>query len=480
MANLSCLSDIKDKVAELSILLIGDCILDHYVSGNVNRISPESPIQVLDKKTEVYILGGAANVAINLRNLGLKVTLLTRLANDANSEYLRSELISSGVTVLSYSNSHPVSKKTRFISRNTQLLRVDDENLTSNSAEDLISFEENIGNLTKNEFKAILVSDYNKGVVDNSTWKLITTYFNGKEIVVDPKKRDLGFYKNATVIKPNKKEAQDYFDFANHVASFDLDGLRFISEQTGIGKITLTLGAEGVAFFDSKNGEYGVERSPQESLVDVTGAGDAFISVLTASLVSNLEFSTACSLATQTATWTCGYSGTKPLNVSEILSDSYIKSVSNDASTKTSSLFFQNVRQGKKIVFTNGCFDVFHVGHLKLLETAKQHGDFLVVAINDDESVKLLKGNNRPVNKLADRIQVLASLSCVDFVFHFSEQTPLRIIEELMPDVIVKGGEYVLEEIVGFDFVTSRGGEVVTVPMLPDMSSTKIIHILQS
>lgn len=480
MASLSDFIGVKNEATKLSILLIGDCILDHYVSGDVNRISPESPIQVLEKKSENYILGGAANVALNLRNLGLKVTLLTRLANDSNSEYLKNELLSVGVDVLSYSATHSTSKKTRFVSRNTQLLRVDDEDLTPNSGEDHLNFERQVIALAERDFNAVLISDYNKGVIDETTWLHITNYFKGRDIVVDPKKVNLEFYRNATVIKPNKKESTDYFHITNREASFDKDSLQFLSEKTGIGKIALTLGGEGVAYFDSQSGEFGRVNTSKGKLVDVTGAGDAFISVLAASLMTNLEFSTACNLATHAATWTCGYSGTKPLDLAAIISDSYEKSVARDSSLKTSRLMFQGARQGKKIVFTNGCFDVFHVGHLKLLEFAKKSGDLLVVAINDDESVKSLKGPSRPINSLADRIQILTSLSCVDFVFYFSEDTPLRIIEEIKPDVIVKGGEYSPEEIVGFEFIKNRGGEVKTVPMLPGVSSTKIIQSIRS
>lgn len=464
-----------NEVQGLPVLLIGDAILDKYISGQVSRISPESPVPILLQDRIRFVLGGAANVALNLHGLGMKVTFLTRLGTDESSIHARNELADKGIILETYSQDHEIAVKTRFLARGTQMLRVDHEKVGPNSEKDLARFAEKVSRLSREEFKAVLVSDYDKGVIDGKSWRIINTGFSDIPIVVDPKKRDLGFYVGATTIKPNAKEASEYLDFCRKESNLDLKSLQFISMKTNITKIAVTLGDEGVLFTDSSSGEIGKANTSKDKLVDVTGAGDAFISVLVAAEIAKWKFSVACELATKVATWTCSFSGTKPIKLNEMVES--LRSAQKEMVDydKTSIALFMANREGKKVVFTNGCFDVLHVGHLQLLEFAKKAGDVLVVGINSDESIRRLKGDDRPINTLADRMKLLSSLSVVDFVLSFSEDTPLKMIETLVPDVLIKGSEYSESEIVGSEFLRSRGGVVLTFPMHPGTSSTSII-----
>lgn len=478
MDNLSKILELSKANTNSPILLVGDTILDKYVSGVVNRVSPESPIPILVEETVNFVLGGAANVAINLRNLGLDVTFLTRLGKDEFSNYAKRELEAHGVSVIAYSQNYPVSMKTRYIARGSQLLRVDKEILESNTVQDLISFRREIQSLRVHAFRAVLISDYSKGVIDGESWKMITDAFAGIEIIVDPKKKNLKFYSGATMMKPNAKEAEDFLELYGFSKSLDVQSLTLMSSETRIHKIALTLGSDGVMFLDSTNDLHGNFKPATEKLVDVTGAGDAFISVLTLCAISNYHFGEACEMASQAATWTCGFLGTKPLDLVEIENDERQELFGVSTKSKTSQFLFERLRENKKVVFTNGCFDVLHSGHVELLEFAKNCGDILVVGVNSDESVKKLKGVNRPINKLEDRIRVLAAINFVDFVFVFTEETPISMIESISPDILIKGGEYDLETIVGYDYVMSKGGDVLTIPMKVGVSSTTIIDKL--
>lgn len=446
------------------ILIIGDLMLDHYVWGSVERISPEAPVQILKITQENNRLGGASNVALNLIALGAKAHICGIVGDDIDGNNIIALLDSAGVNrdLLCIKSDFQSIKKTRFIASNQQVLRVDRESVEmSLDSQTLARIADCI-----EQFNAIILSDYGKGALSVDFTKQIIALANDKKIPIlcDPKGDDYSKYANATLLTPNKKEAQIATNIRIDSRDSLLSALKKMKNDYNLKYGLITLSEDGMAIFDSK-----LTQIPTlaKEVYDVTGAGDTVISALAFGLCNGMDIYESAKFANAAAAVVVGKIGSAQATRAEILSiiggDMHIDEIELIADLK---------RSGKKIVFTNGCFDILHFGHISYLREAKSYGDILVVGLNSNESVRRLKGDSRPINDESDRAQILRELECVDFVIIFDEDTPLNLISKIQPDILVKGADYKGKEIVGSEIVS----DVRLVDFAPNKSTTKIIE----
>jgi len=457
------------------ILVIGDLMLDHYLWGSCDRISPEAPVQVVDVKKETTVLGGAGNVINNLLVMGAKVNVLSVIGDDRNGKELLEMLKESGADAsgLVKQKGRHTSKKSRVVASHQQMIRYDSESkndIDEKSEMELFNrFEKIIMDVD-----ALLLSDYGKGVLTQIlTCKLIEcAKKNKKFILVDPKGSDYSKYKGATLITPNKKEAIE----ATKIDIQDEQSLheagKLLKSSLELDYAVITLSEDGMAIFGNE-----VIKVPTvaREVFDVTGAGDTVLASFGYALSCGLDIKESALFATSAAAVVVGKLGSATVSLDEI--DMYEHSLrsgvaSSKIKTKKEIVELLKKFKGKRIVFTNGCFDILHVGHVKYLEIAKSFGDMLIVGLNSDASVKRLKGESRPINISEDRAYVLSALESVSFVVEFGEDTPYELISAIKPDVLVKGGDYKDKEVVGSDIAK----ELRLVDFVDGKSTTKIIE----
>lgn len=445
------------------ILIIGDLMLDHYVWGSVERISPEAPVQILKITRENNRLGGASNVALNLIALGAKAHICGIVGDDMDGKNIISLLDSAGVNrdLLCVKSDFQSIKKTRFIASNQQVLRVDRESVDMSLDSQTLA---RIGDSLE-QFSAIILSDYGKGALSVDFTKQIIALANDKKIPIlcDPKGDDYSKYANATLLTPNRKEAQIATNIRIDSHDSLLSALKKLKNDYNLKYGLITLSEDGMAIYDSK-----LTQIPTlaKEVYDVTGAGDTVISALAFGLCNGMDIQTSAKFANAAAAVVVGKIGSAQATRAEILSimggDMHIDEIELIADLK---------RSGKKIVFTNGCFDILHLGHISYLREAKSYGDILVVGLNSNESVRRLKGDSRPINDESDRAQILRELECVDFVIIFDEDTPLNLIAKIQPDILVKGADYKGKEVVGSEIVS----DVRLVDFVPNKSTSEIV-----
>ncbi len=469
-----------DRLREYTpkILVVGDLMLDHYLWGNCERISPEAPVQVVDIHKETTVLGGAGNVINNLITMGAQVSVLSVIGEDSNGEELLSMLESSGVDASSLvkQKGRYTSKKSRVIAVNQQIIRYDMEskdNIDSKCEDELYDRFEAI----VESFDAVLLSDYGKGVLtDNLTCKLINlAKKHNKFVLADPKGDDYSKYKGATLITPNKKEAIE----ATKINIVDEESLHkageLLKSSLELDYAIITLSEDGMAIFGDE-----VTKVPTvaREVFDVTGAGDTVLASFGYALSCNLDIKESALFATSAAAVVIGKLGSATVSLDEIdMYEHSLRSGKADSKIKTKDEIAELLKnfRNKKIVFTNGCFDILHVGHVKYLEIAKSFGDMLIVGLNSDESVRRLKGESRPINISEDRAYVLSALESVSFVVEFGEDTPYELIKAIQPDVLVKGGDYKGKEVIGSDIAK----ELRLVDFVDGKSTTNIIKRAQ-
>ena len=465
------------KLSEGNVLVFGDIILDRYLSGTVDRVSPEAPVPVLRPHKEETRLGGAANVALNLSSLDCKVTLIGALGKDAAAGQVTKLLKKNKIKTALTKSLHPTISKLRILASQQQLLRIDNEEEFSDEdwQSSLSQFKKHVS-LDKN--KVLIISDYDKGTLKNIPSLISVAKKKNKLVLVDPKGKDFGKYKGADVVTPNLSEFEDVVGKIKSENNLTKKGKDLI-KTLNLKSLLITRGSEGMTLLESKNGKIVRSDFPTKAqdVFDVSGAGDTVIASIAAGLASGFTLSDSIKLANIAAGIVVGKLGTSSVTQGEIspfFSDSHshieiqdIKNISKDLHTEE-----------KRIVFTNGCFDILHAGHVEYLEAAKALGDVLIVGINSDRSVKLLKGKDRPINELDHRSKVLGSLKCVDKVVVFNDKTPLNLIKAVKPDVLVKGGDYKVKEIVGYKEVIAHGGTVVTIDLVEGLSTSKIISKL--
>ena len=461
-----------------SVLVIGDLMLDHYLWGKCERISPEAPVQVVDIQKESTVLGGAGNVVNNLVSLGAKVTVLSVVGNDDNGKELLNMLHALGAdaTGIVKQAGRKTSKKSRVIASHQQVVRYDSESkdeITSISAKALLlECEKHILRMD-----AILLSDYGKGVLSESFTRNVIEIARKykKPILVDPKGEDYCKYSGATLITPNKKEAS----IASKIAIIDDESLQkagnLLKESLKLEYAIITLSEDGMAIFGD---QFHKMPTVAREVYDVTGAGDTVLASLGYALSCTLNMQEAASFANAAAAVVVGKLGSATVTLDEV--DAYehsLKTGNAESKIKTKQELLQllKTKQNKKIVFTNGCFDILHVGHVKYLEIAKSFGDILIVGLNADDSIKRLKGPTRPINSLQDRAYILASLESVSYVVSFEEDTPLELIAAIKPNILVKGADYEGKIVVGSEIAE----EVKLVQFVEGKSTTKIIEKVQ-
>ena len=464
-----------------NILVIGDLMIDHYLWGSCDRISPEAPVQVVNVKKESSVLGGAGNVINNLVALGSVVDVISVIGNDSVANELKSllEKIDVPTSNLVVENNRKTSKKSRLIASQQQVLRYDMESIddiNENSHKQIIqTLETNI-----DKYSSIILSDYGKGVLTTNLTKEIIKIANKNSIkvLVDPKGKDYSKYKGSYTLTPNKKEAMEATNIDIKDESSLIEALKSLKTQCELEVSLITLSEQGIAIFDD---ELTIKPTVAREVYDVTGAGDTVIASIAFALGNNLDIKDAIYFANLAAGVVVGKIGSATTTLDEIYEYEYSLHKSNSTShiktfdeIKTLSSKLHN--QGKKIVFTNGCFDILHVGHVKYLEVAKSYGDVLILGLNADSSVRKLKGPTRPINTQDDRAYILASLESVDYVVIFEEETPYELIKLIKPHVLVKGGDYEGKEVVGQDIAD----ELKLVQFVDGKSTTNTIKRIQN
>lgn len=453
---LEFLSEQKPK-----ILVIGDFMVDNYTWCDCSRVSPEAPVLVAKTLKEDKRLGGAANVYANLKSLGADVFALGVIGDDESGNFLKANL--KGEFLIQKGRKTPF--KNRIMAHNQQVLRLDEEDTSEILLENelIFLFEEKI-----KDFKAIVLSDYAKGVLTSKVCKAFIKKANELEIpiLIDPKGSDFSKYSGATLLTPNKKEALNALKFENLDAENLEKGIKKLKDDFSLRYSIITLSEAGIAVFDES-----LQLAPAKALevYDVTGAGDSVIAVLAFCLASGIEIFKACEIANEAAAVVVSKIGSVSVSFDEI--KNLKKSDFENKILSKEELLKKLKGRNKKVVFTNGCFDIVHFGHIKYLEKAKRLGDILVVGLNSNSSVKKLKGESRPINSQFQRACMLAAFYFVDFVVIFEEDTPLELINFLKPDILVKGADYQGKEVVGSNLVS----KVELIDFEEGFSTSKII-----
>lgn len=455
---------------------------DTYLSGHVSRISPEAPVPVFESSEKRHVLGGAANVAANLRALDCEVRLAGVVGGDVTGQYVREQVRAQGIAddLLVQDAGRPTTEKTRLIARHQQLVRLDHESRlplpAGLTAQILAGVESILGDVD-----GLVCSDYNKGVC---TPDLLAPLFakakaTNVPIFVDPKARDFARYRGATVLTPNLAEVRHATGDPLEDESSLGAAAESLLRQSEAQALLVTRGAAGMSLFQPPQAPRHLPAHARD-VYDVTGAGDTVIAAFAAAVIGGLSYVEAARLANVTAGIVVGKAGTAVVHREELEAHLQARNApwqSKLLSRNELSRAVQQHRQrGERIVFTNGCFDLLHGGHVHYLQQARALGDCLVVALNDDASVRRLKGEGRPLRPQDERARLLAALACVDYVVLFSEATPLALIKSLRPDVLVKGGDYTLETVVGREEVEASGGSVHLVPYVDGVSTTELIN----
>jgi len=464
-----------------NVIVIGDLMLDEYIFGNVKRISPEAPVPIVDEDKKEWSLGGAANVALNCKHIGCNISLIGLTGNgDTANIKLRTMLQENNISLdgIIASSSRSTTCKKRIMAKHHQLLRIDKEDrmpLNQHEFDTLLACL--IPRITKNSI--IIVSDYAKGVITHSVMNEIIfhAHSQGCMILVDPKGPNFGKYKGADYIKPNLNEFNEMLTF------FELDSRNdFVSNARAICKLLslkgliVTKGDQGIHFVTEK--ESVSLPAAQREVFDLTGAGDTVIAFLSLGLLNNLPMETCLKLSNRAAAVAISHIKTYAVSLDELI-DEHDQAEKYYPSWENLREELDIVRRQKKnIVFTNGCFDLLHAGHIHCLKEAKKHGDILVVALNTDESTQRIKGKNRPIKPLRERAHVMAAIGVVDFVTSFNEDTPEDVINFLKPDVITKGVDYIGKKVTGDDIVKKYGGKTVRIGWKNEHSTTTLAQKL--
>ena len=462
------------------ILIIGDLMIDHYLWGSCDRISPEAPVQVVNIKSENLTLGGAGNVIKNLTTLGAQVDIISVIGECATSKELIELLkkIKLDTRYLITQQDRITSRKSRIISDQQQVVRYDRESTDEISNKSQITiieiFKEIVGN-----YDVILLSDYGKGVLTFELTQSLISIANkeDKKILVDPKGLDFSKYKGAYLLTPNKKEASE----ATNINIKDNESLTLaikkLKDQLELKVSLITLSEQGIAIFDD---ELRIHPTFAKEVFDVTGAGDTVLASLGFALSCNNNIDEAVKFSNLASGVVVGKIGSASASMEEIIDyETSLNQANSENCIKTWNEIVPIISKiknlDKKIIFTNGCFDILHIGHIKYLEKAKEFGDTLILGLNSDSSVNKLKGKNRPINSQKDRALILASLKVVDYVVIFDEDTPLELIKLIKPDVLVKGSDYKGKEVAGQEIAK----ELKLIKFIDGKSTTKTIEKIQ-
>jgi D-beta-D-heptose 7-phosphate kinase/D-beta-D-heptose 1-phosphate adenosyltransferase len=471
-----CFVMILPDFTKAKVLIVGDLMLDRYWSGGTRRISPEAPVPVVNVNNVEDRPGGAANVAVNVATLGAKVTLLGMCGNDENANILKERLHTHDIICEFFPvDGFDTITKLRVMSRNQQLLRLDFEKSFANTDKSALeqAFDDSL-----DATDIVILSDYAKGCLSDPAVLIEKALAKGKPVVVDPKGSDFKKYAGASLITPNMDELQGVVGQVDTEQEL-VEKAGKLKEELNLGALLVTRSEDGMTLFEGDNTEFHLPAKAKE-VYDVTGAGDTVVSTIAVGMASKLPLQASCVLANLAASVVVGKLGTSTVSNTELALALGEESVHLDGGVMNEDQLAIAVKaakeRGERIVMTNGCFDILHAGHVSYLEEASQLGDRLIVAVNTDSSVTKLKGPGRPVNNESRRMAVLAGLSAVDWVVPFSEDTPQRIISRLLPNVLVKGGDYSVDQIAGGKDVLENGGEVKVLSFADGVSTTGIIE----
>ncbi len=463
---------------DAGVLIIGDVMLDRYWYGPTGRISPEAPVPVVKVENSEERPGGAANVAMNIASLGghAHIIGLTGVDEPANvlTETLTALKVSCDFVALP---NYPTITKLRVLSRGQQLIRLDFEDKFENTDPELILSRMD---LALPKVKAVILSDYAKGALEHVQQLIQKARAANVPVFIDPKGADFERYRGATLLTPNMSEFEQVVGKVKTEQELVEKGFALI-EQFNLGALLVTRSEHGMTLLQRNQKPFHLPTLAKE-VYDVTGAGDTVISVLAASVAAGKPLDEACALANAAAGVVVGKLGTSTVSTIE-LAEAVHGSKDTDYGVISEQALIDAVKvaqaQGEKVVMTNGCFDILHAGHVSYLNHAAKLGDRLIVAVNTDESVKRLKGPGRPVNTTDRRMAVLAALGAVDWVVPFSEDTPQRLIAAVLPNLLVKGGDYKPEDIAGGEEVIAAGGEVKVLNFEDGCSTTEIIEAIK-
>ncbi len=476
----------RDGQAPARVLVVGDLVLDRYLWGEVDRISPEAPVPVVRVTRNTERLGGSANVAANLIGLGLEAALAGHIGADAEGERLTALLRESGIRpILTRTGDRPTTTKTRVIGGHQQMLRLDqEENAPHAESASQALLDAVLDELATWQPGALILSDYAKGALTAEVCQglIAAARQRGIPVLVDPKGHDYRKYRGATVLTPNQKEAAEACGCAVRDIEAIMAGAEALRRELELDFLPVTRGEHGIALLEDK----GISHLPAtaKQVFDVSGAGDTVIATLAAGLLAGLAAAECCRLANLAAGVVVAKVGTVPVTLDELLHEIEWQ----DAATQADKVCDEATllrrvaawrARGEKVVFTNGCFDLIHAGHVGYLEAARHEGDRLIIGLNTDRSVAALKGPSRPVVPEQDRARVLAALESVDAVVLFDEDTPERLICRLLPDILVKGGDYLPEAIAGGDCVRGNGGEVHVLNFVDGRSTSGLIAAIK-
>ena len=474
------------KFVQCKVLVVGDLMVDEYLWGETDRISPEAPVQVVSVKNEDYTLGGAGNVVNNLVSLGATVSVAGAIGADRHGKRLQEMFNELGVDTegIVQEQGRSTTRKKRIIAANQHVLRLDWETTYEISDQTLEKIIQFVGEKIS-ETKVVLISDYGKGLITRPLLSKLAavTQKHKKITIADPKGLDFSKYSGLSLLTPNRKEAA----LAAGIEIVDESTLSLaaarILDAAKLEKVLITCGKNGMVLFSRGKKPY-IIKTKIRQVYDVSGAGDTVVAVLGLAVASGFSFEEGAVLANTAAGIVVGKVGTATVSKKEITDA--IKPHPDKFSSKQKTfpellpLSRELKRKGKKIVLTNGCFDLLHAGHINLFAESKKNGDVLVVAIDDDDSVRAIKGMGRPVIKAKDRVRILSALDSIDYVVVFSSEELKKLIEFIRPDILTKGGNYTAEEVAGRKTVEQFGGRVVLIPAVENISSTGIIHNIKN
>ena len=455
------------------ILVIGDLMLDVYDIGEISRISPEAPIPIFVHKREEKLIGGAGNVLLNLNSFGCKSEIISFVGDDKNGAFILNKLKKLGHNLnnILVVKNRSTTTKTRIIVDNQQIIRIDKENIDplNNQNENFIL--KKISSVIS-DFEIVIVSDYGKGLLSENLLKMIFDLCEKKNIksLVDPKGSDFSKYRNSFLLTPNINEASIATNISIKTIDDIKNAINKLCKITNSNQQIITLSEKGIAI--NENGNFSILPALKKDIYDVTGAGDTVIASIAYKLSMNASLKEAVKFANKAASVVVGKKGVATATLEEIEKD-----------LRNSKKIYRNLREFKnsytkniqdKIVFTNGCFDILHLGHIEYLREASKLGDVLIIGLNSDSSVKKIKGNNRPINNEIDRAKMLLAFAFVDVVIIFDKKTPLDLIKEINPDILAKGGDYIKEDIAGYEIAK----KTVVLDYIPNKSTSSIIKAL--
>ena len=480
------LAALVPKLESARITCIGDVMLDRFVYGDVSRISPEAPVPVLLVKQETVVLGGLGNVARNLSTLGASASVISVVGQDEGGReicHLLANLPNCTPNIIEVPQ-HISTIKTRCIASSQQLVRIDREatlQLSEPTVDDLVHRAMN-----QSERPVVILSDYGKGVLSGQNAQKVITAARqaGQFVIVDPKGTDYSRYRGADVIKPNRLELCQATGRSLNTNLEIVAACRELMERFDFGAVIATLSERGMMVVPKDDNAIHLPSEARE-VFDVSGAGDTVVATLAAAIAVGIPLVDAAHMANRAAAVVVAKVGTATISAAELVRALRVEEVAQaEEKIVTAANALERIRSwrrmGDRVGFTNGCFDLLHPGHVTLLARSAAKVDRLIVGLNSDDSVKRLKGPQRPIQNEMSRSIVLAALSSVDLVVIFNEDTPLELIQELRPDVLIKGADYTVASVVGADFVQSYGGEVALIDLVPQQSTTRLVKQIYS